>query len=111
MRIQILILMVKGLNGIMGMPDYRLLSSDTERIPLRNRVQSLYYKLRTKVFPFDLWPRCNFSTQVPNERGKTGIYILQYGPRTGHKIRLIQAPVQLNFSRWQPNCENKSPNW
>ena len=70
----------------MGMPDYRLLSSDTERIPLRNRVQSLYYKLRTKVFPFDLWPRCNFSTQVPNERGKTGIYILQYGPRTGHKI-------------------------
>ena len=51
------------------------------------------------------------STQVPNERGKTGIYILQYGPRTGHKIRLIQAPVQLNFSLWQPNCENKSSNW
>ena len=92
------------------MPDYRLLSSDTERIPLRNRVQSLYYKLRTKVFPFDLWPRCKaHRCRMKEEKQGSISYSMDQGQ--GIKLHLIQAPVQLNFSLWQPNCENKSSNW
>ena len=29
----------------------------------------------------------------------------------GVKLRLIQAPVRLNFSLWRPNPKNWSPNW
>ena len=29
----------------------------------------------------------------------------------GVKLRLIQAPMRLNFSLWRPNPESQSPNW
>ena len=29
----------------------------------------------------------------------------------GVKLRLIQAPMRLNFSLWRPNPENQSSNW